>query len=79
MFFRKKLERARKFQMEQNAAKRGDPGADIPTAEDLREENRPLPLEKGDLSALIISAMITFLPVALIILLILCAVMFLFI
>lgn len=79
MFFRKKFERARQWQREQNAGREAVSDEDLPSMEELREESNKLELEKGDLPALILSAMLAFIPVALIALLVLCAVALLFI
>ena len=50
----------------------------LPTMEELREEEDKLQLEKGDLPAMILSALITIVPVCVIALLAICAVVFLF-
>lgn len=78
MFFRKKLDRAQKWLRERTESGESIPkkyrDEELPSMEELREEADRLPLEKGDLPALIFSAMITFIPVCLIALLILCSV-----
>lgn len=64
MLFKSKYERARKWQLEQNAKnfpKQYD-------GEKLHEETIADNLEKGDMFALIFSAMITILPVVIILL-----------
>lgn len=43
---------------------------DLPTDEELRAEGKEVKLEKGDLPAMIFSAMITIVPVALVVLLV---------
>ena len=66
MFFRKKLDRALKYQKDQNA----DP-------QDLREQ-QPINLEKHDMLAMILSALGIILPVALIALLAMALIAYLF-
>lgn len=78
MFFQKKLDRALKWLKDRNAYQ-GQEQADEeqPSADELRQESKQLQLEKGDLPALIISAMLTFIPICLIILLVLSSLFFL--
>ena len=80
MLFGKKLERAQKWLHERTESGENIPRKyreeDLPSMEELREEADTTYLEKGDLPALIFSAMITFIPVCLIILLVLCSIAF---
>lgn len=66
MFFRKKLDRALKYQQEQNV----DP-------KDLKEQ-QPIDLEKHDMLAMMLSALGIILPVALIALLAMALIAYLF-
>lgn len=50
----------------------------LPTMEELRQEEEKLHLEKGDLPAMITSALITIVPVCVVLLLAICALVFLF-
>ena len=69
MLFHRKYEKLRQFEQEQLG---GSPKA-------LEDENLADKLEKGDTAALIISALLTILPVALLFLLVICAVGYFFI
>ena len=70
MLFQKRIGRAFQHQADQNKGRK----------ENEDEEPRPSDLmEKGDLSAMIIAALITILPVALLVLLIMCLAGWLFI
>ena len=71
MFFRKKLDRAQKWLRGQNK----DAG-ELPTPEELKEQNQELPLEKGDLPLLILLGMGIILPVCLLVLLAICSFVF---
>ena len=81
MLFGKKLKRAQDWLRDQNP----DFGADqevlseeeLPSMEDLREQSRELDLDKSDMFAMIISAMITIMPVCLIVLLVLVGIAYL--
>ena len=70
MLFGKKLNRAQKWLREQNPDL-VDGQEDLPSMEDLKAESQQLNLDKSDLFAMIISALITIVPVCLIVLLIL--------
>lgn len=56
---------------------RREKGEDLPTAEELRDENRDVPLEKGDLPAMIIAALVTIVPVCILVLAVLCGIIWL--
>ena len=82
MLFQRKIERAQKWLHQRNSReeiRREDPsGSNLPSMEDLKAEARnEIYLEKNDLPAMIFAAMITILPVCIIVLLAICAVVFL--
>lgn len=64
ILFEGKYKRARKFQQEQNAKRGGLVGNQIPLGTQM---------EKGDLPAMIIAALITILPVAIVVLVVIAA------
>ena len=70
MLFGKKLNRAQKWLREQNPDLAADQ-EELPSMEDLKAESQQLNLDKSDLLAMIISALITIVPVCLIVLLVL--------
>lgn len=74
MLFEGKYERSKNLQEEQNRARRG-----TKTKEGHKTEEELTPadiVEKGDIFAMIISAMILILPIAFVSLIIMCGVMF---
>ena len=75
MIFEGRFNRARKFQQEQNAKRQG--GAAPGNAQDDVELSDMM--EKGDMFAMIVSALITILPIALIVLVFLAAVGYFFV
>ena len=81
MLFGKKLKRAQDWLREQNPDAEMDPemvsDEDLPSLEELKAESQEMNLDKGDLFAMIISAMITILPVCLIVLLVLVGIAYL--
>ncbi len=52
-------------------------GEELPTPEELHEKDEEIPLEKGDLRAMIFAAMVTIIPVSLLVLLVLCGIVWL--
>ena len=70
MLFGKKLNRAQKWLREQNPDLVTEQ-EDLPSMEDLKAESQELNLDKSDMFAMIISALITIVPVCLIVLLVL--------
>ena len=81
MLFGKKLKRAQDWLREQNPDAEMDPELvseeDLPSLEELKAESQEMNLDKGDLFAMIISAMITILPACLIVLLVLVGIAYL--
>ena len=81
MLFGKKLKRAQDWLREQNPDAEIDPEMvseeDLPSLEELKAESQEMNLDKGDLFAMIISAMITILPACLIVLLVLVGIAYL--
>jgi len=82
MLFQKKIDRAQKWLHERNstdAPRSADyHEGDLPSMEELKAEAREeLYLDKKDLPAMIIAAMITIMPVCTLVLLAICAVVFL--
>ena len=81
MLFGKKLKRAQDWLREQNPDAEMDPEMvseeDLPSLEELKAESQEMNLDKGDLFAMIISAMITILPACLIVLLVLVGIAYL--
>ena len=75
MIFEGRFNRARKFQQEQKAKREGNINPDDPK-NDVELSDM---MEKGDMFAMILSAVITILPVALIVLLFLAAVGYFFV
>ncbi|MCI6957110.1 MAG: hypothetical protein SPI15_11900 [Candidatus Faecousia sp.] len=71
MFFQKKLDRAQKWLQGKNKDME-----ELPTAEELKEQNQGLPLEKGDLPLMILLGMGIILPVCLLVLLAICSFVF---
>ena len=72
MLFKRKIERAQNWLHEKSTSESAQ--CDLPSMEELREEARNQSyFEKGDIPAMLIAALVTFLPVAIIVLLILCA------
>lgn len=71
MFFQKKLDRAQKWLQE-----KGEKDQELPTPEELKEQNQELPLEKGDLPLMILLGMGIILPVCLLVLLAICSFVF---
>ena len=82
MLFQKKIERAQNWLHERNSTRVTQDteysGGDLPSMEELKAEAREeIYLEKKDLPAMIIAAMITIMPVCILVLLAICAVVFL--
>ena len=81
MLFGKKLKRAQDWLRDQNPDFVADQEVlseeELPSMEDLREQSRELDLDKSDMFAMIISAMITIMPVCLIVLLVLVGIAYL--
>ena len=81
MLFGKKLKRAQDWLHEQNPDAGTDQEIlsedDLPSMDELREQSRELDLDKSDMFAMIISAMITIMPVCLIVLLVLVGIAYL--
>ena len=82
MLFQKKIERAQNWLHERNSPSVTQDteysGGDLPSMEELKAEAREeIYLEKKDLPAMIIAAMITIMPVCILVLLAICAVVFL--
>ena len=81
MLFGKKLKRAQDWLREQNPDAEMDPEMvseeDLPSLEELKAESQEMNLDKSDLFAMIISAMITILPACLIVLLVLVGIAYL--
>ena len=82
MLFQRKIDRAQKWLKERNGVTEepeysGDRG-DLPSMEELKAEGRSeFHLEKGDLPAMLIAAFFTIMPVCVIVLLAICAIVFL--
>ena len=57
---------------------KGEWKEELPTMEELLEEEDRLQLEKGDLPALILSAFLTIVPVCVLVILVICLVAYLF-
>ena len=77
MLFGKKLKRAQDWLREQNPDAEMVSEEDLPSLEELKAESQEMNLDKGDLFAMIISAMITILPACLIVLLVLVGIAYL--
>ena len=82
MLFQRKIERAQKWLRERNgipeSGQKTHREGELPSMEELREEGRnQIQLEKSDLPAMIIAALITILPVCILVLLAICSVVFL--
>ena len=71
MLFGKKLNRAQKWLREQNPDQETISEEDLPSLEELKAQSKELNLDKSDLFAMIISALITIVPACLIVLLVL--------
>ena len=71
MFFQKKLDRAQKWLRGKNKD-----AEELPTPEELKEQNQELPLEKGDLPLMILLGLGIILPVCLLVLLAICSFVF---
>ena len=82
MLFQRKIDRAQKWLKERNGVTEEpdyscDGGA-LPSMEELKAEGRnEFRLEKGDLPAMLIAAFFTIMPVCVIVLLAICAIVFL--
>ena len=79
MLFGKKLNRAQKWLREQNPDHGQEQEGmleDLPSMEDLKAESRELNLDKSDMLAMIVSAMITIIPVCLVTLLVLVGIVY---
>ena len=76
MLFKRKIERAQNWLHEQsNHRSSGEEHThdDLPSMEELREEAiSQNNLEKGDIPAMLIAAFVTFMPVVILVLLVLC-------
>ena len=84
MLFQKKIDRAQQWLHERNStvesrrAEQSLHNSDLPSMEELKAEARDeIYLDKKDLPAMIIAAMITIMPVCILVLLAICAVVFL--
>ena len=81
MLFGKKLKRAQDWLREQNPDAQVDPEtlseADLPSLDELKAEAQEMHLDKGDMFAMILSAMITIIPACLIVLLVLVGIAYL--
>ena len=81
MLFKNKVERAQKWLHERNqplgSHKRESREDDLPSIEELKRESQELHLDKSDLPAMIFAALITILPICLLVLLAICAFVFL--
>ena len=84
MLFQKKIDRAQKWLHDRNSTpevRRNEQcsgSSDLPSMEELKAEAREeIYLDKKDLPAMIIAAMITIMPVCILVLLAICAVVFL--
>ena len=82
MLFGKKLKRAQDWLREQNpdavSEETALSGGDLPSMDELKVESRELDLDKSDMFAMIVSAMITIIPACLIVLLVLVGIAYLF-
>ena len=82
MLFQRKIERAQNWLHERNSTNVTQEteysGGELPSMEELKAEAREeIYLEKKDLPAMIFAAMITIMPVCILVLLAICAVVFL--
>ena len=82
MLFRRKIERAQKWLEERSGSAdvpvRSSYNSDLPSVEELKMEGRSVfRLEKGDLPAMLIAAFFTIMPVCVLVLLAICAIVFL--
>lgn len=81
MLFKNKVERAQKWLHERNqtpqSRRRESREGDLPSMEELKRESQELQLDKGDLPAMIVAALITIVPICLLVLLAICAFVFL--
>ncbi len=81
MIFGKKLNRAQKWLREQNPDLEDQQefqDEDLPSVEELRRESQQLNLDKSDMLAMIISAMITIIPACLIAILLIVGIAYFF-
>ena len=72
MLFRNKLERAQQWLKGTGS----EAEKDLPPMDALKRESQEPPMEKGDLHIMILTALITIVPVCLLILLLLCGFVF---
>ena len=81
MLFKNKVERAQKWLHERNqtpeSRSKEHREGDLPSMEELRRESQELNLDKTDLPAMIFAALITILPVCILVLLAICSIVFL--
>ncbi|MBP3673407.1 MAG: hypothetical protein J6J18_06215 [Oscillospiraceae bacterium] len=81
MIFEKKFRAARKWLRRKNhtSEEQDTPLSEeeLPTMEELRQEENKLELEKGDLPAMMLAGLLTILPVCLLVLLGMCLIAFL--
>ena len=82
MLFQRKVERAQKWLRERNGIPEETEThyseSELPSMEELKAEGRnEIRLEKGDLPAMLIAAFFTIMPVCVIVLLAICAIVFL--
>ncbi len=81
MLFKNKVERAQKWLHERNqtpqSSRRESREGDLPSMEELKRESQELHLDKGDLPAMIVAALITIVPICLLVLLAISAFVFL--
>lgn len=80
LFFQKKLDRSMELAREKSEKDFSTEPEELPSMEDLKAEmqsDKP-ELEKGDLPAMLMAGFITILPACILVLLLICAVVFLF-
>jgi len=78
MLFKKKYERAQKWLHDRNPDNQISDDGELPSMEELRAQaNEEIPLDKGDVFAMVFAAFVTIVPACLVILLIIAGVAFL--
>lgn len=82
MLFQRKVERAQQWLRERNGISETEycepREGELPSMEELKAEGRQeFRIEKGDLPAMLIAAFFTFMPVCVLVLLAICAIVFL--